>query len=132
LRQEGRPFTYLESPPGRGVTHAPRRLSDNALFRRQALRHDDTLPTAAFESGPHKFQVNVDLQEFEPEEISVKTMGHYVVIEGNHEQQESEHNCSNRNFVCRYYLPENAMSKDIKYHLGSDGILKIEVDRFGE
>jgi len=71
------------------------------------------------------------MQEFHPGEISVKTMGKFVVIEGNHEERQSVHSFISRHFVRRYLLPDNAMPEEVQYNLTSDGILKIEVARGG-
>ncbi|KAJ0171134.1 hypothetical protein K1T71_013333 [Dendrolimus kikuchii] len=76
-----------------------------------------------------KFQVNLDVQHFSPDEITVKTADGYVVIEAKHEEKKDEHGYISRQFVRRYTLPEGAESEDIVSELSSDGILKISAPR---
>lgn len=76
-----------------------------------------------------KFQVNLDVQHFSPEEISVKTADGYVVIEAKHEEKEDVHGYVSRQFVRRYALPEGTESEDVISQLSSDGILTVSAPR---
>lgn len=76
-----------------------------------------------------KFQVNLDVQHFAPEEISVKTSDGYVVIEAKHEEKEDQHGYVSRQFVRRYALPEGTESEDVVSQLSSDGILTVSAPR---
>ncbi|CAH0403572.1 unnamed protein product [Chilo suppressalis] len=76
-----------------------------------------------------KFQINLDVQHFEPEEITVKTADGYVVVEAKHEEKEDEHGFVSRQFVRKYSLPEGAESENIVSELSSDGILTITAPR---
>ncbi|XP_013194471.2 protein lethal(2)essential for life [Amyelois transitella] len=84
-----------------------------------------------------KFQINLDVQHFSPDEISVKTSDGYVVIEAKHEEKQDEHGFVSRQFVRKYALPEGAESENVVSELSSDGILTVtaprkEVDGKGE
>jgi crystallin alpha B len=50
--------------------------------------------------------VNLDVHQFKPEEITVKTIENYVIIEGRHQEKEDEHGYIQRHFVRKYLLPE--------------------------
>lgn len=76
-----------------------------------------------------KFQINLDVQHFSPEEISVKTSDGYVVIEAKHEEKEDEHGYVSRQFVRRYALPAGTESEDVVSQLSSDGILTVSAPR---
>lgn len=83
------------------------------------------------------FTINLDVQHFAPEEISVKTADDYVVIEAKHEEKKDEHGYVSRQFVRRYALPEGVESDNVVSKLSSDGILTItaprkEIDSKGE
>lgn len=52
-----------------------------------------------------KFQINLDVQQFTPNEITVKTVENAIVVEGNHEEKQDEHGFISRHFVRRYVLP---------------------------
>lgn len=76
-------------------------------------------------SNKEKFQVNLDVQHFAPEEISVKTADGYVIIEGKHEEKKDEHGFISRQFCRRYILPENCDSATVESKLSSDGVLSV-------
>lgn len=67
----------------------------------------------------------LDVQQFKPNEITVKTTDKDVVVEGKHEEQPDEHGHIYRHFVRRYQLPENVKAADISSTLSSDGVLAI-------
>ncbi|CAG0901225.1 unnamed protein product [Darwinula stevensoni] len=71
------------------------------------------------------FQVSLDVQQFAPEEITVKTVGDSVVIEGKHEEKPDEHGFVSRQFLRRYLLPANVRAEDVKSSLSSDGVLTV-------
>nr|BAD91165.1 small heat shock protein 23 [Gastrophysa atrocyanea] len=74
----------------------------------------------------NKFQVNLDVQQFKPEEITVKLTGeNTVTIEGKHEETEDEHGFISQAFVRRYVLPKHCDAGQIQSKLSSDGVLTI-------
>ncbi|XP_049873815.1 protein lethal(2)essential for life-like [Pectinophora gossypiella] len=76
-------------------------------------------------SDKDKFQVNVDVQHFAPEEISVKTADGQLIIEGKHEEKQDEHGYISRQFVRRYALPEGCVPENVQSKLSSDGVLTV-------
>lgn len=76
-----------------------------------------------------KFQVNLDVQHFSPDEISVKIVDGYVVIEAKHEEKKDEHGYISRQFSRRYALPEGTEAENVISELSSDGILTITAPR---
>lgn len=76
-------------------------------------------------SDPDKFQVNIDVQHFTPEEISVKVVDGYVTVEGKHEEKRDEHGYISRQFVRRYALPQGCLPDVVESKLSSDGVLTI-------
>ncbi|XP_066153992.1 protein lethal(2)essential for life-like [Euwallacea fornicatus] len=73
-----------------------------------------------------KFQANLDVQQFKPEEITVKVTGDNVLtIEGKHEEKADEHGYISRHFVRRYVLPKNYDIGRVDSKLSSDGVLTI-------
>ena len=65
------------------------------------------------------------MQQFSPEEISVKAVENSVMIEGKHEEKQDEHGFVSRHFIRRYLLPPNVRSEDIQSSLSSDGVLIV-------
>ncbi|XP_045780131.1 protein lethal(2)essential for life-like [Maniola jurtina] len=76
-----------------------------------------------------KFTINLDVQHFAPEEISVKTADGYVTIEAKHEEKKDEHGLISRQFVRKYSLPEGVEPENVVSQLSSDGILTITAPR---
>lgn len=71
------------------------------------------------------FQVNLDVQQFKPNEVSVKVVDGYVVVEGKHEERSDEHGFISRQFTRRYKVPDNVDVTAITSTLSSDGVLII-------
>lgn len=78
--------------------------------------------------GKDGFQVCLDVQQFAPNEITVKTTDdtNTIVVEAKHEEREDEHGYISRQFIRRYTLPKGYDAKDVVSQLSSDGILTIE------
>lgn len=72
-----------------------------------------------------KFQVILDVQQFTPNEITVKTNGNAIIVEGKHEEKQDEHGYVSRHFVRRYLLPNDHDVTDVVSSLSSDGILTV-------
>ncbi|XP_011684375.1 PREDICTED: protein lethal(2)essential for life-like isoform X3 [Wasmannia auropunctata] len=70
-------------------------------------------------------QVILDVQQFSPDEIAVKTIDNQVVVEAKHEEKQDEHGYISRHFVRRYVLPPSHDLVNITSTLSSDGVLTI-------
>ncbi|XP_011298417.1 protein lethal(2)essential for life-like [Fopius arisanus] len=80
---------------------------------------------------PHKdsFHVSLDVQQFAPEEISVKLLDGSVIVEGKHDDKKDEHGWVSRQFCRRYQIPEQCDIEQVQSTLSSDGVLSIIVPR---
>ncbi|XP_028160300.1 protein lethal(2)essential for life-like [Ostrinia furnacalis] len=76
-------------------------------------------------SDDETFQVNVDVQHFLPEEISVKVLNKQVIVEGKHEDKLDDHGYVSRQFMRRYALPDGCLPDTVQSKLSSDGVLTI-------
>ncbi|XP_025830906.1 protein lethal(2)essential for life [Agrilus planipennis] len=90
---------------------------------RTALARQDSGST--IQSDKDKFQVILDVQQFTPNEITVKTSGNSIVVEGKHDEKQDEHGFVSRHFVRRYVLPEDHDINDVVSSLSSDGVLTV-------
>lgn len=70
-------------------------------------------------------QVILDVQQFSPDEITVKTVDNHVIIEAKHEERQDEHGYISRHFVRRYVLPPSHDLVNVTSTLSSDGVLTI-------
>jgi crystallin alpha B len=82
------------------------------------VKNDDTL-----------FQVNLNVSQFSPEEIKVKTVENSVIVEGKHEERADEHGLIMRHFVRRYILPKDVNPETVTSKLTSAGFLTIEAPK---
>lgn len=76
-------------------------------------------------SDNEKFQVNVDVQHFAPEEVNVKVVDGHVVVQGKHEEKLDQHGYVSRHFVRRYALPQGCLPDTVESKLSSDGVLTV-------
>lgn len=102
----------------------PTRSVDHLRDLRNQLAHLDKDTTITVDK--HHFQANIDVQQFKPDEISVRlTRDHTITVEGKHEEQEDDHGLISRHFVRRYVLPQDCDVTKIQSSLSSDGVLTI-------
>ncbi|KAG5895622.1 hypothetical protein JTB14_017731 [Gonioctena quinquepunctata] len=95
---------------------------------RSAASQQDSGSTVTFDK--EKFQANLDVQQFKPEEISVKVTGdNTITVEGKHEEKQDEHGQIYRHFVRTYKVPKNCDMGKIESKLSSDGVLSISAPR---
>jgi len=74
-------------------------------------------------------QVILDVQQFGPGEITVKTSEGAVIVEGKHEEKQDEHGFISRQFKRRYLLPKDVDIEQIVSSLSSDGILTVSIPK---
>lgn len=74
----------------------------------------------------NNFQLILDVQNFKPNEIKVKMIDRFVIVEAKHEKKEAnDKKCNNMHFIKKYFVPEQVDIERIKSTLSSDGILMI-------
>ncbi|XP_035435622.1 protein lethal(2)essential for life [Spodoptera frugiperda] len=100
-------------------------LFRNSYFRpwRTSLTRQESASTINLTK--EKFEVILDVQQFTPEEITVKAANNSVVVEGRHEEKQDEHGFISRQFTRRYILPGGYDVQDLVSTLSSDGVLTI-------
>lgn len=75
------------------------------------------------------FKISLDVQQFRPTELFVKTTTNEVIIEGKHEERADEHGFISRQFLRRYKLPDNCIPETVTSNLTSDGVLIISAPK---
>ena len=76
--------------------------------------------------GKEGFHAVVDVHQFEPSEITVKTVDDQVIIEGKHLEKEDHHGSVERHFIRKYNLPKEIDMVLLHSELSSDGVLSIK------
>ncbi|XP_069750976.1 heat shock protein beta-2 [Narcine bancroftii] len=79
----------------------------------------------------HKFQVFLDVCQFLPDELSVRTVDNLLEVSGSHPQKLDSHGFISREFKRTYILPLDVDPLLIRTTLSHDGILCIEAQREG-
>jgi crystallin alpha B len=69
------------------------------------------------------------VQQFKPNELTVKTVNDYVIVEGKHEERQDEHGFISRQFQRRYELPTDIEPDTVVSQLSSDGVLTISAPK---
>nr|AIU47040.1 heat shock protein [Phenacoccus solenopsis]QAX88058.1 heat shock protein 20.7 [Phenacoccus solenopsis] len=87
--------------------------------------HPDDSGISTVANQKDQFKVNLDVQQFKPEEVNVKVVDDYLVVEGKHEERQDKHGYISRQFTRRYKLPPNVNLEAISSNLSSDGVLSI-------
>ncbi|XP_011298418.1 protein lethal(2)essential for life [Fopius arisanus] len=93
------------------------------------LMRDDNAGFSVVNADKDKFAVSLDVQQFSPEEVNVKVVDKYIIVEGKHEEKKDDHGIISRHFVRKYLVPEQCDSEKASSTLSSDGILSITVPR---
>lgn len=124
-----RPSRLLDQNFGLGLRHHdllhPGSLLRTGYIRpwRNITRQDSG--SSNITADKDKFQVILDVQQFAPNEITVKTIDNTVIVEGKHEEKQDEHGYVSRHFVRRYILPSDIEVNNIVSSLSSDGVLTV-------
>ncbi|KAF7385911.1 hypothetical protein HZH68_012763 [Vespula germanica] len=77
----------------------------------------------------NKFQVVLDVQQFQPNELDVKVVDKFVVVTAKHEEKRDEHGWVSRQFTRKYIIPEQCDIDQVTSKLSSDGVLTIIAPR---
>jgi len=71
------------------------------------------------------FSVKLDVHQFHPDEVTVKTKDNSLIIEAKHEEREDSHGFIARHFVRRYIMPDDVKVDQLACNMSSDGILEL-------
>ncbi|GIY35784.1 protein lethal(2)essential for life [Caerostris extrusa] len=73
-----------------------------------------------------KLQVMLNVKNFRPDQINLKTVDNFVVIHAKHEEQADQYGFVSREFTRRYRLPDDVEPHTVTSSLSQDGVLTIE------
>ncbi|KAK5878973.1 hypothetical protein CesoFtcFv8_024328 [Champsocephalus esox] len=77
-------------------------------------------------TGQDSWKINLDVNHFSPEEITIATKEGYLQISGNHEEKQDDHGSVSRCFTRKYKLPQGVDLQHITSSLSGDGVLSVE------
>lgn len=124
------PEQLLQVPNRLEVYMRPKERFPMSYYRPWAelLRHTDS-GSSTVQADKDKFQVVLDVQQFEPNEIDVKVVDKCVVVTAKHEEKRDEHGWISRQFIRKYLIPEQCDIDQVSSKLSSDGVLTITAPR---
>ncbi|XP_072746988.1 protein lethal(2)essential for life [Anoplolepis gracilipes] len=111
---------------GLGLNRPLRSILGNTYYRpwKNVTRQNST-GSSTIQLDNDNFQVILDVQQFSPDEITVKTVDNYVIVEAKHEERQDEHGYISRHFIRRYVLPPSHDLVNVTSTLSSDGVLTV-------
>lgn len=77
-------------------------------------------------SDKDDFQLTVNVQDFAPDEISVKTIDNTIIVEGKHEERQDNEGFITRHFTRQFILPTNYDIKNVVSQLSPHGVLTVK------
>lgn len=82
-------------------------------------------PIVTNEDGTRKLQLQLDMSNFKPEEVTIKTEKNLLKIDAEH-KDESDHSAVYHKFSRQFTLPKDVDSSTITAKLANDGLLTIQ------
>jgi HSP20 family molecular chaperone IbpA len=71
------------------------------------------------------FQAEMDLHDFQADEVSVKTVGSHIEVEAQHSERSDSFSIIQRSFKRKFYLPEIYDPSTVKSSFSAFGILSL-------
>lgn len=101
-----------------------------AVPDRAMAQSSDMSPKAKVSYDADKFQVEFNVQDYTPEELSIKTEGDVLIVLAKHETKaESGQSFVSKQFEQRFSLPSGVKIEKIASSLSKDGILTVSAPR---
>ncbi|KAM8834538.1 heat shock protein beta-1 [Synchiropus splendidus] len=109
------------------MPHTPM-MYPSALMAQQAraLSRQVSSGMSEIKQTPEGWKVSLDVNQFSPEELVVKTKDGVVEITGKHEERKDEHGFVSRCFTRKYTLPSGVNIEKVTSSLSPEGFLTVE------
>jgi len=125
-----RPSLAIQSP--QQATHSPTHTvpAETGVPNRAMAESSDMSPKAKVSYDQDKFQVEFNVQDYRPEELSIKTEGDVLIVLAKHETKaEGSQAFVAKQFEQRFSLPSGVKIEKIASSLSKDGILTVSAPR---
>lgn len=119
----------LAIQPQQPITHSPTHTLPSVPDKAMA-QSSDMSPKAKVSYDQDKFQVEFNVQDYTPEELSIKTEGDVLIVLAKHETKaEGGQSFVSKQFEQRFSLPSGVKIEKIASSLSKDGILTVSAPR---
>jgi len=114
-----------QQPITQSPTHTLPAVPDRAM-----AQSSDMSPKAKVSYDQDKFQVEFNVQDYTPEELSIKTEGDVLIVLAKHQTKaEGGQSFVSKQFEQRFSLPSGVKIEKIASSLSKDGVLTVSAPR---
>merc|ERR1712106_191929 len=125
--QQSQPQPQLQ--PQQAISQSPAHISP-AVPERAISQSNDMSPKAKVSYDQDKFQVEFNVQDYTPEELSIKTEGDVLIVLAKHQTKaEGGQSFVSKQFEQRFSLPSGVKIEKIASSLSKDGVLTVSAPR---
>lgn len=90
-----------------------------------ALDMEESIEDPQIISDSEKYQINLFVRRFKPEELKIKVKNRYIIVEGKHKVKENDSKFMANHFVQRFVLPPGTKQEEVTAVLNEKGVLSI-------
>ncbi|CAH0405139.1 unnamed protein product [Chilo suppressalis] len=86
---------------------------------------EDHLEEPQIISDAKRFEINLNVKRFKPDELRVMVKNRYIIVEGKHKVTNEDTRFMANHFVQRFVLPPGSKPEEVKAILNEKGVLSI-------
>ncbi|KAJ8735988.1 hypothetical protein PYW08_006644 [Mythimna loreyi] len=94
-----------------------------------AMDVEEALEEPQIISDKEKFQVNLNVRRFKPDELRIKVKNRYIIVEGKHKIKDDVQQFMANHFVQRFVLPAGSKQEEVTAVLKENGVLTVSVPK---
>merc|ERR1719382_2353153 len=84
---------------------------------------------AGLNEAAHKFQVQLELPGFAPEDFALKTKDDIIIVEATHESKNADGSSSTKKFTKEFKMPAGVVTEKLASTYSGSGILTVSAPR---
>lgn len=94
-----------------------------------AMDVEEALEEPQIISDKEKFQVNLSVRRFKPDELRIKVKNRYIIVEGKQKIKDDVQQFMANHFVQRFVLPPGSKQEEVTAVLKENGVLTVSVPK---
>ncbi|KAG8286846.1 protein lethal(2)essential for life-like [Homalodisca vitripennis] len=91
--------------------------------------HNPNSSSSSFVIDKDGLKLTLDVQQYRPEELTVRVVDDFIIVEGKHEEKSNTGGYVSLQFTRQFKIPADVDKEAVKTYLSSDGILQIEAPK---
>ncbi|XP_023668140.1 uncharacterized protein [Paramormyrops kingsleyae] len=113
--------------PGYTLSHFLTPSTQALLYPSFRLLKQSWAGLSEVRSSQGMWTISLDVNQFSPEEITVRMKEGCLEITGSHDERRDEHGSVTRCFTRKYNLPDSTDLEQMRSYLSGDGVLSVEI-----